>query len=57
MFDFDAYDIRIISVEHNYKSPDRANLARLLTGAGFTKVLQTYSHFWYVKSDLLSHCR
>lgn len=54
-FDFDAYDIRIISVEHNHKTLDRDNIALLLTRAGFTRVLDAYSHFddWYVKSDLL----
>ncbi|MEO0343085.1 MAG: FkbM family methyltransferase [Pseudomonadota bacterium] len=49
-FDFDAYDIRIITVEHNH-TPDRKHIYKLLTAKGFVRKYEKLSKFddWYVK--------
>ena len=48
-FDFDRYRIKIISCEHNY-TPYRAQIHTLLTGKGYKRKLESFSHFddWYV---------
>jgi FkbM family methyltransferase len=50
-FDFKKYDVRMITVEHNFTA-DRAGLLRLLSGHGFERVFSEFSKQddWYVKS-------
>ena len=49
-FDFDRWDVRAISVEHNY-TPERARLHDLLTGVGYRRQWPELSLFddWYVR--------
>jgi FkbM family methyltransferase len=51
-FDFDAYQFRVITCEHNY-TPMREKLADLLTSKGYTRKYTEYSRFddWYVLND------
>ena len=50
-FDFDAYDIRIITCEHNY-TEDREKINKLLTAKGYKRKLENLSQFddWYVRN-------
>ena len=50
-FDFDRYDIKIITCEHNY-TPQRAHIHALLTAAGYQRRLEQISQFddWYVRA-------
>lgn len=52
-FDFDTYDIRIITVEHNH-TPNREKIYSLLTSKGYVRKLETLSLWddWYVKKDM-----
>lgn len=49
-FDFNKYDIRIITCEHNY-SEDRIKIYNLLTSNGYQRVRENISKFddWYIK--------
>lgn len=51
-FDFDAFDIRVITVEHNYVQSDRDQIHRLLTSKGYLRTFEKLSRWddWYVKS-------
>lgn len=51
-FDFSKYDIRIITVEHNF-SAARDEIFTLLKERGYTRVLKDFSKWddWYIKSD------
>jgi hypothetical protein len=50
-FDFARYDVRTITVEHNF-APARERLFRLLTSRGYARVLAPLSRFddWYVRN-------
>lgn len=50
-FDFDRYDIRLISVEHNHTDKRQA-IFDLLTAKGFRRKFETLSNVddWYVKT-------
>jgi FkbM family methyltransferase len=54
-FDFGSYDIEIITVEHNYCEPDRAEINALVTANGFIRLFEALSKFddWYVKRSLV----
>jgi FkbM family methyltransferase len=54
-FDFSRYNVKIITVEHNFREPDRQQINRLLTGTGFIRVFEPFSQFddWYVKRSIL----
>ena len=49
-FDFGRYDVRVITVEHNY-TPKRENIHELLAGQGFTRKFESLSQWddWYIK--------
>jgi len=49
-FDFDQYDIKIITCEHNY-TDDRQRLFDLFTSKGYVRKYTNYTEFddWYVK--------
>jgi FkbM family methyltransferase len=50
-FDFDAWNVRIFTVEHNYESFKRENIFKLMTNAGYIRVYQDISRAddWYLK--------
>lgn len=52
-FDFSNYNIKIITVEHNF-TRIRKDLYKLLTSKGFKRVFETISQFddWYVNESL-----
>ncbi|HZQ11731.1 MAG TPA: FkbM family methyltransferase [Pseudolabrys sp.] len=54
-FDFAAYDVKIMTVEHNFVEPNRQEIFDLLSGKGFMRVFEPLSKFddWYVKRSLL----
>jgi FkbM family methyltransferase len=54
-FKFDDYDIGIITVEHNFREPDRQAIFDLLTSKGLIRVFEAFSKFddWYVKRSLV----
>lgn len=56
-FDFDRYDVKIITVEHNYCEPDRTRIFDLLTSHDFVRVLEPFSRFddWYVQDTVLDN--
>ena len=51
-FDFDAYDVRLITVEHNH-TDRRQPICDLLTAQGYQRKFETLSNVddWYVKID------
>jgi len=53
-FDFGKYDVKIMTVEHNFQEPDRKLLNELMAANGFLRVLEGFSKFddWYVKRSL-----
>ena len=54
-FTFEDYDIDIITVEHNYREPDRQATFDLLTSKGFIRLFEPFSKFddWYVKRSIV----
>lgn len=50
-FDFEAFDISVITVEHNYVEKDRTQIQQLLTAKGYRRVFEKFSQWddWYVK--------
>jgi FkbM family methyltransferase len=50
-FDFDRYDVRLISVEHNH-TDKRGEILDLLTSKGYRRTMETMSSVddWYVKT-------
>ena len=52
-FDFEKYDIKIVTVEHNYLMPDRADLNALLRSKGYKRKFEVFSMWddWYVQED------
>lgn len=54
-FNFDAYDVNIITVEHNFVEPNRQQIHDLLTAHGFVRLFEVLSQFddWYVKRSIV----
>lgn len=54
-FDFADYDIKIMTVEHNFVEPNRQEVFKLLTSKGFIRLFEGLSKFddWYVKRLVL----
>lgn len=54
-FDFDSYDVKIMTVEHNFVEPNRQEIYNLLTAKGFVRLFEQLSKFddWYVKRALV----
>jgi FkbM family methyltransferase len=50
-FDFHAFDIKVITVEHSYVQKDRDQLHQLLTSKGYVRTFEKFSRWddWYVK--------
>jgi FkbM family methyltransferase len=55
-FDFAAYDVSVMTVEHNYVPIERERVHGLLQKNGFERILVDYSLFddWYVRRELLA---
>lgn len=55
-FDFDAFDIKVITVEHNYVQSDRDQIYRLLTSKGYVRTFEKFSLWddWYVRGSQLA---
>lgn len=55
-FNFNNYDIDIITVEHNYNSEMRDNLKSLLEKNNFTRILDSHSKWddWYLSNKFLN---
>jgi FkbM family methyltransferase len=55
-FNFNRYDIGIMTVEHAFREPERQEIYRLLVSNGFVRLFDTLSKFddWYVKRSLLN---
>jgi FkbM family methyltransferase len=54
-FNFEDYDVQIITVEHNFREPDRQAIYDLLTSRGYIRLFEAFSTFddWYVKRAVL----
>ena len=54
-FDFSKYDIKVITIEHNFCEPDRQQIHQLLTSKGLTRLFEGFSKFddWYVKRSII----
>jgi FkbM family methyltransferase len=50
-FDFEAFDVGVITVEHNYVEKDRNQIKELLNSKGYRRVFEKFSQWddWYVK--------
>lgn len=50
-FDFDRWDVRVMTIEHNH-APQRSDIQRLMAANGYQRVLEPVSRFddWYVKA-------
>ena len=55
-FDFDAFNIKVITVEHNYVQRDRDQIHRLLTSKGYVRTFEKFSQWddWYVRNSQLA---
>lgn len=51
-FDFNKYEIKVITCEHNF-TPAREKIFSLLSGNGYARVFEKLSKFddWYVKTE------
>jgi FkbM family methyltransferase len=51
------YDIGIITVEHNFREPNRQAIFDLLTSKGFIRLFEPFANFddWYVKRSIVGH--
>ncbi len=51
-FDFNAHEIGIVTVEHNFATPHRENICELLLARGYERILSSFSKWddWYVRS-------
>jgi FkbM family methyltransferase len=58
-FDFDRWDVSIITVEHNTDFAKRSAILKLLTSHGYCNVLTSLSQYddWYVKEALLPNVK
>lgn len=54
-FDFLNYDVKIITIEHNYNEENRMKIYSHLVPLGYKRILTDKSQWddWYVKSELL----
>lgn len=52
-FDFKAFDIKVITVEHNYVQRDRDQIQRLLNSNGYIRIFEKFSQWddWYIKQS------
>jgi FkbM family methyltransferase len=53
--DFRRYDATIVTIEHNFREPDRQDIFGLMTANGYVRLFEPFSLFddWYVKRTLL----
>jgi len=53
-FDFDARNVRIFTIEHNwFHTPARQNIYELMTSKGYKRIFEFFSQWddWYVRRD------
>lgn len=52
-FKFEDFDISVITVEHNYREPNRKLIFDLLTSKGYIRLFEAFSKYddWYVKQS------
>lgn len=55
-FAFGEYDVKVITVEHNFCEPDRTQINELLAAQDFVRVFTPLSKFddWYVKRSIIN---
>lgn len=55
-FDFKAYKIDVLTVEHNFKEPERSEIQKLLGANGFTRVFEYFSKWddWYLSQRIIN---
>jgi FkbM family methyltransferase len=55
-FDFKAYAIDVLTVEHNFKEPERSEIQKLLAANGFTRVFEYFSKWddWYLSQRVIN---
>lgn len=53
-FDFEKYQVKIVTVEHNFCEPDRTQIFDLLTAKHFVRILEPFSKVddWYVQKSV-----
>ena len=53
-FKFEDYD-GLVTVEHNFREPDRQAILDLLTSKGYVRLFEAFSKFdeWYVKRSIV----
>ncbi len=56
-FDFQKHNIKLITVEHNFVSPDREDIFALLASKGYTRMFTLLSEFddWYVHKSVFTN--
>jgi FkbM family methyltransferase len=54
-FKFEDYDVGLVTVEHNFREPDRQAILDLLTSKGYVRLFEAFSKFddWYVKRSIV----
>jgi FkbM family methyltransferase len=54
-FDFKRYQVKIITVEHNFCEPDRKQIFDLLTSKNYERIFEPFSKFddWYAQKSIL----
>jgi FkbM family methyltransferase len=55
-FDFTAYTIDVLTVEHNFKEPERSEIQKLLAANRFTRVFEYFSKWddWYLSQRIIN---
>jgi FkbM family methyltransferase len=56
-FDFQKHTIKLITVEHNFASPDREEIFALLTSKGYVRAFELFSAWddWYVHNSVFTN--
>lgn len=54
-FKFEDHDIGLVTVEHNFREPERQAILDLLTSKGYVRLFEAFSKFddWYVKRSIV----
>jgi FkbM family methyltransferase len=54
-FDLSKYDVKIVTIEHNFCEPDRQKICDHLTQHGFVRLFESFSKFddWYIQRSIV----